>query len=166
MSYKIVKATDLRAIGVPVNEAYNTTVTSGDSYYDGMEMVEFAGVGTVSAIEGLGGVFLNLKVSDFFLRDANGEVSLVPACGFLPRFTQNFKVDNSAEVSRDIFGMTVCPVRATVRASRLPSSVPLIVSRGLVHSLGRHDFVYVTDISGKCERLDGRKVYSRLLKPV
>lgn len=166
MSYKIVKAADLRAIGVPVNETYNTTITTGDSYYDGTTMVEFAGVGTVPAIEGLGGVFLNLKAKDFFLRDANGEVSLVPACGFLPRFTQNFKVDNSAEISRDIFGMTVCPVRMVVTTSGLLSNVPLIVSRGLAHALTYRPFVYVTDISGTRERLNGCNVYWRLLKPM
>ena len=162
MNHKIVMASDLRAIGVPLNANYKTTVTIGNSYYNGDQMVKFVGVEKVPAIAGLGGVFLNLRGKDLLLQSATGEKSVVPACGFMPEYHYAYEAELGPKACEE-HGMMIIPTTFSLEF-RFPKTVPIIVSRGLLPRFARHPNTYCTRFKFLCTKDEGTYVVSYLLK--
>ena len=81
--YKVVDTDNLRAEGAVIPPSIKTTVTIGDKYFDGTKMVHLDGCGDVAALDGLAGIYWNLKAVDILIMDINEEAIRLPSAGIL-----------------------------------------------------------------------------------
>jgi hypothetical protein len=77
------RAAESKKNAAEISEAYSikTTVTIGDKYFDGTKMVHLDGCGDVAALDGLAGIYWNLKAVDIFITDINEEAIRLPSVG-------------------------------------------------------------------------------------
>ena len=175
--HKVVDTDNLRAKGAVIPPSIKTTVTIGDKYFDGTKMVHLDGCGDVAALDGLAGIYWNLKAVDVLIMDINGEATRLPSAGLLYEMLSspighNYNIEPDAEYNEHGVLVSRCMV---VNDFGVPETVPIIVSIGLLLRLSGRDNVYITErrprnfVSVKCPPEQGCQqtglfVYHRLLK--
>lgn len=175
--HKVVDTDNLRAKGAVIPPSIKTTVTIGDKYFDGTKMVHLDGCGDVAALDGLAGIYWNLKAVDILIMDINEEAIRLPSAGILSDLLAsptgyNYNIEPDAEYNEHGVLVSRC---VAVSDFGVPEAVPIIVSVGLLRRLHKRDNVYITErrprnfVSAKypqeqgCQQ-PGQYVYHRLLK--
>lgn len=175
--HKVVDADNLRAKGAVIPQSIKTTVIVGDKYFNGTKMVHLDGCGDVAALDGLAGIYWNLKAVDILIMDINGEAIRLPSAGLLYEMIAsptgyNNNIEPDAEYNEHGVLVSRCMV---VSDFGVPEMVPVIVSVGLLLRLHGRDNVYITErrprnfVSAKYPQEQGCQqtglfVYHRLLK--
>ena len=156
--HKVVDTDNLRAKGAVIPPSIKTTVTIGDKYFDGTKMVHLDGCGDVAALDGLAGIYWNLKAVDIFITDINEEAIRLPSAGILSELLlsptdYNYNIESDAEYNEHGVLVSRC---VAVNDFGVPEAVPIIVSVGLLRRLHKRDNVYITErrprnfVSMKC----------------
>ena len=175
--HKVVDTDNLRAKGAVIPPSIKTTVTIGDKYFDGTKMVHLDGCGDVAALDGLAGIYWNLKAVDIFITDINEEAVRLPSAGILSDLLAsptgyNYNIEPDAEYNEHGVLVSRC---VAVSDFGVPETVPVIVSVGSLRRLHKRDNVYITErrprnfVSMKCPPEQSCQqtvlfVYHRLLK--
>ena len=175
--HKVVDTDNLRAKGAVIPQGIKTTVIVGDKYFNGTKMVHLDGCGDVAALDGLAGIYWNLKAVDIILVDINEETIRLPSAGILSDLLvspidYNYNIEPDAEYNEHGVLVSRC---VAVNDFGVPETVPVIVSVGLLRRLHKRDNVYITErrprnfVSMKCPpeqscQQTGLFVYHRLLK--
>lgn len=156
----------LRHIGCAVKAGFDTTITVGDTYFDGSVMREHRGVSDVPAMDGLAGVFWNLTAKEInLLNTHHGEYYRLP-----PASVMGTEFDpSSTGYGEETYGPSTTYVHEVdartclvPRLIRIPDWVPIIVSRSLLSKLAGRPNTYITDV----RRNIGNVRTEYLLKPV
>lgn len=145
-NHKVVNASDLRSIGAMISSSINTTVTIGDRYFDGNVLHRLDGCTDVPALEGLAGVFWNLKATDVSIKTLDGKIALLPSAGRVAALLRRpviVDVEADTEVVYDEHGLGVSQCRI-VNAFAVPETVPLVVAPGALRLLQGRTNVYIT----------------------
>ena len=175
--HKVVDTDNLRAKGATIPPSIKTTVIVGDKYFNGTKMIHLDGCGDVAALDGLAGIYWNLKAVDVIIMDINGEAIRLPSAGILSDLLAsptgyNNNIEQDAEYNEHGVLVSRCMV---VSDFGVPEMVPVIVSVGLLQRLHGRDNVYITErrprsfVSAKYPQEQGCQqtwlfVYHRLLK--
>ena len=182
--HKVVDTDNLRAKGAVIPPSIKTTVIVRDKYFNGTKMIHLDGCGDVAALDGLAGVYWNLKAVDILIMDINGEAIRLPSAGLLLPSAgllyemiaspagYNNNIEPNAEYNEHGVLVSRCMV---VSDFGVPEMVPVIVSDGLLQRLHGRDNVYITErrprsfVSAKYPQEQGCQqtglfVYHRLLK--
>lgn len=161
-NHKVVNATDLRSIGAMISSSINTTVTIGGEYFDGNVMHRLDGCADVPALEGLAGVFWNLKAADVSIKTLDGKIALLPSAGRVAALLRQpviVDVETDTEVVYDAHGLGVSQCRI-VNDFAVPETVPLVVAVGALRRLPGRTNVYITPHLELCHN----NPWTRLLK--
>ena len=144
--HKVVDTDNLRAKGAVIHPSIKTTVTIGDKYFDGTKMVHLDGCGDVAALDGLAGIYWNLKAADVSIKTLDGKVVLLPSAGRVAALLRQpviVDVEADTEVEYDEHGLGVSRCRI-VNAFAMPETVPLVVAPGALRLLQGRTNVYIT----------------------